>query len=83
MAAVWFVVYGVMRIVFAIRVRKEIDNEWMLIISGFMGVALGALLLIAPIAGVIVGVIWIGVVALIYGVLQIVAALKLRKLVKA
>lgn len=82
-AAVWFVVFGVMRIVFAIRVRKEIDNEWMLIISGFMGVALGALLLIAPVAGVIVGVIWIGVVALIYGVLQIVAALKLRKLVRS
>ncbi len=39
--------------------------------------------MIAPVAGVIVGVIWIGVVALIYGVLQIVAALKLRKLVKA
>lgn len=80
-AAVWFVFFGVMRIVFAIRVRKEIDNEWMLILSGVLGVVLGGLMLVAPWAGLIVGVIWIGVGALIYGVLQIIAALRIRKLV--
>lgn len=79
-AAVWFIVSGVLRIVFAIRVRKEIDNEWMLILGGVLGVVLGGLMLAAPLSGLIVGVIWIGVGALIYGVLQIVAAFKVRKL---
>lgn len=77
---VWFVISGVMRIIFAIRVRKEIDNEWMLILGGVLGVLLGLLMLAAPVAGLIVGVIWIGVGALVYGILQIVAAFKVRKL---
>ena len=81
-AAVWFVFFGVMRVVFAIRVRKEIDNEWLLILSGLLGVVLGGGMLVAPAAGLIVGVIWIGVGALIYGVLQIIAALRIRKLMK-
>ena len=79
-AGAWFLVSGVMRVVFAIRVRKEIDNEWMLILGGVLGVVLGFLLLAAPLAGMIVGVIWIGVGALVYGLLQIYAAFKVRKL---
>ena len=39
-----------------------------------------ASLLAAPLAGLIVGVIWIGVGALVYGLLQIFAAFKVRKL---
>jgi len=78
--AVWFIVSGVLRIIFAVRVRKEIDNEWMLILSGVLGVVLGGLMLAAPIAGLIVAVIWIGVGALFYGLLQIFAALRVRKL---
>lgn len=76
----WFIVSGVMRIIWAIRVRKEIDNEWMLILGGVLGIVLGVLLMMAPIAGVLVGAIWIGAGALIYGVLQIWAAFKVRKL---
>ena len=77
---VWFIVSGVMRIIWAVRVRKEIDNEWMLILGGVLGVILGGLMLAAPLAGLIVGVIWIGVGALVYGLLQIFAAFKVRKL---
>lgn len=77
---IWFIVAGVMRIVFAVRIRKEIDNEWTLILVGVLGVAIGLMMLIAPIAGLIVAVIWIGVGALIYGILQIYVAFKIRKL---
>ena len=38
------------------------------------------LMLAAPVAGLIVGVIWIGIGALVYGILQIIAAFKVRKL---
>lgn len=77
---VWFVFSGVMRIIWAVRVRKEIDNEWLLILGGVVSIILGGLLVAAPVAGVLVGAIWIGVGALIYGLLQIWAAFKLRKL---
>ena len=76
----WFIVAGVMRIVWAVRIRKEIDNEWPLILVGVLGVAIGLMLLLAPIAGLIVAVIWLGVGALLYGLLQIYVAFKIRKL---
>ena len=44
--------------------------------------ALGVLLVMAPVAGVLVGAIWIGIGALIYGLLQIWAAFQIRKLNK-
>lgn len=77
---VWFIVSGVMHIIWALRVRKEIDNEWMLVLGGVIAVLLGFLLAAAPIAGVFVGTIWIGTLALVQGALQIWAAFKVRKL---
>ncbi|WP_353233547.1 HdeD family acid-resistance protein [Diaphorobacter ruginosibacter] len=76
----WFVVSGVMRIIWAIRVRKEIDNEWMLILGGVLGVILGALMMMTPVAGLVVGTLWIGCGVLLYGVMQIWAAFHVRKL---
>ena len=77
---VWFIVSGVMHIIWALRVRKEIDNEWMLVLGGVIAVLLGFLLAAAPIAGMFVGTIWIGTLALVQGALQIWAAFKVRKL---
>lgn len=80
--AAWFIIAGVVRITMAIRVRKEIDNEWTLILSGLLAVVLGGLMLAVPLAGLLVAVIWIGAGALIYGVLQVYAALQIRKLLR-
>ena len=77
---VWIIVAGFMRIVFAVRVRKVIDNEWLLVLSGVLAIVLGCLLTFAPVAGLILALIWIGVGALIYGLLQIFAAFRIRKL---
>jgi uncharacterized membrane protein HdeD (DUF308 family) len=78
----WFVLAGAMRIAVAVRVRKEIKNEWSLILSGVLAIVLGCLLLMTPLAGLILAVIWIGVAALVYGLLQIFAASRLRKLAR-
>jgi len=77
---VWIIVAGFMRIVFAVRVRKAIDNEWLLILSGVLAMVLGCLLAFAPVAGLILAIVWIGVGALVYGLLQIFAAFRIRKL---
>ncbi|HAI47646.1 MAG TPA: hypothetical protein DCM50_13285 [Stenotrophomonas sp.] len=78
--AVWLIVAGIHRIVFAVRVRRHIQGEWLLILSGVLALVLGALLVANPLAGVAVTTLWIGIGSLIYGVLQVVVAFRLRRL---
>ena len=41
----------VFELIAAIRLRKELENEWLLGLSGVLSIALGAVLIIAPGAG--------------------------------
>ena len=76
-------VMGVLEIVAAIRLRKEIKGEWLLALSGAMSVLLG--LIIAAMAAVTPGltalsVAWLlGIYALIAGVALTVLAVRLRR----
>lgn len=75
----WAIALGVFQIVGAIRLRKEIDNEWTLVLGGALSVLFGIVLLAAPGAGA-VGLIWvIGAYAIVFGILLVMAALKLKK----
>ena len=78
--AAWFIVAGAYRILFAIRVRKHVQGEWLLIVSGLLAIALGVLMAMSPIAGLAVTTFWIGICALVYGGLQVFEAFQLRKL---
>lgn len=77
--AAWLIVAGVYRVVFAIRVRKEIQGEWMIALSGLLAILLGLLFVAYPVAGLLTVAIWIGAAALIYGVLQLVAGIRLHR----
>jgi uncharacterized membrane protein HdeD (DUF308 family) len=75
----WAIAMGVFQIIGAIRLRKEIDNEWSLGLSGALSVLIGIILLAAPGAGAI-GLIWvIGAEAIVFGILLIMSALKLKR----
>jgi uncharacterized membrane protein HdeD (DUF308 family) len=77
--AVWAIVHGVLEISAAIRLRKEIQNEWLLILSGVLSVAFGALMILSPGAGAM-AVLWlIGAFSVAYGALLIVLSFKLKK----
>jgi uncharacterized membrane protein HdeD (DUF308 family) len=78
--AIWLILAGVYRIVFAIRVRRQIEGEWLLIVSGVLAIVLGVMMFGNPLGGVAVTTLWIGIGSLIYGVLQVVVAFRLRKL---
>lgn len=78
--SIWLVIAGIFRIVWAIRIRKAISNEWLLILSGLLMVVLGVLMVMHPLAGIAVTTIWVGAVSLVYGLFQIIASFKLRKL---
>ena len=77
--ALWLVVAGIARIVFAIQVRKLVEGEWLLALSGVLAIALGILFFAHPDVGLVTVAIWVALGALIYGALQVAVALRLRK----
>jgi len=76
--AAWAIVTGIMEVVAAIRLRKIIANEWLLILAGIASVAFGVVLFLQPAAGALALIWWIGAWALIFGILLIVLAFRMR-----
>jgi uncharacterized membrane protein HdeD (DUF308 family) len=77
--AAWAVITGVLEIVAAIRLRREITNEWWLVAGGLLSVAFGVLLMVAPGAGALALVFWIGAYAVVFGALLLGLAFRLRR----
>jgi uncharacterized membrane protein HdeD (DUF308 family) len=77
--AAWAIVIGVMELWGAIRLRKEIDGEWMLALSGLLAIAFGVALIVWPLAGALALVWLIGWFAIVVGVVYIGLAFQLRK----
>ena len=46
--AAWAAVRGIFEIIAAFHLRKEIDNEWLLALSGLLSLGLGLFLFAAP-----------------------------------
>jgi uncharacterized membrane protein HdeD (DUF308 family) len=79
---VWAIVKGIADIVAAIRIRKEVEGEWVLVVAGIASIAFGLLVILRPGAGAL-GVLWtIAFFALLLGVLFIYLGLRLRKVTK-
>jgi uncharacterized membrane protein HdeD (DUF308 family) len=76
--AAWAIVTGIMEVVAAIRLRKIIANEWLLILAGIASVAFGVILFLQPAAGALALIWLIGAWALIFGILLIVLAFRMR-----
>jgi uncharacterized membrane protein HdeD (DUF308 family) len=78
--AVWAIAKGVLEIAVAIRLRKEIDNEWWLILGGAASVVFGLLLMSRPGEGAL-AVLWlIGTYAVIFGVLLVLLSFRVKGL---
>ena len=75
----WAVAHGIFEIVGAIQLRKEIENEWMLILGGIISVIFGIIVLIAPGAGALALVWWIAIYSIVFGVMFVAFALRLRR----
>lgn len=76
--AAWSLVTGVAEVVAAIKLRKAIEGEWLLALSGMLSVAFGILLFISPYFGAIAIAIWIGAYSVVFGALLVGLALRLR-----
>ena len=78
--AFWAMATGIFEIALAIRLRKEIEGEWALGLSGLLSVVFGMLLVARPGAGAL-AVVWvIGAYAILFSALLFVLAFRLRKL---
>jgi uncharacterized membrane protein HdeD (DUF308 family) len=78
--AAWAVIRGVLEIVAAIELRKVITGEWALILGGIFSIIFGVVLIAYPVPGVLALVWLIGAYALVFGVMMIVLAFRLRGL---
>jgi uncharacterized membrane protein HdeD (DUF308 family) len=74
------IVRGVFEIAAAIRLRKEIDDEWILGLSGFMSIVFGGLILYRPDAGLLAMALFVGAYMLAIGVLAIALSLRMRRM---
>ncbi|MGH7332888.1 MAG: HdeD family acid-resistance protein [Candidatus Rokuibacteriota bacterium] len=76
--AIWAIVIGIFEIAAAIRLRKEIEGEWLLALRGVLAVLFGVILIVNPGAGALAVVWTIGVFSIALGVLELVLAVRLR-----
>ena len=76
--ALWAILTGIVEVVAAVRLRRELDGEWLLGLSGLVSILFGVVLLARPAAGAL-ALIWaIGAYAILFGALLLGFAWRLR-----
>lgn len=75
--AIWAIITGIIGIFLAIRLRKEIQNEWILGLSSALSVLLGIILVVQPMVGALAVVFLIWFYAILFGILLIVFAVQM------
>ena len=76
--AAWAILMGVVQIYAAYRLRREIEGEWLLALGGVAAIAFGILLIVAPGAGLLSLLALVAAFSIIFGVLQLGLAWRLR-----
>jgi uncharacterized membrane protein HdeD (DUF308 family) len=83
LVAGWALVTGALEIAAAVKLRKVVKGEWLLILSGLLSIILAVLLAIFPGVGMVVLAWWLGAYAFAYGVIGLALAMRVRHWTKA
>lgn len=76
----WAILTGILELIAAFRLRKQVEGEWALGLAGVVSIILGLLLAFRPGSGLIAVVWFVGAYAILFGVLLIVLSFRLRSL---
>ncbi|MGA7356766.1 MAG: HdeD family acid-resistance protein [Candidatus Cybelea sp.] len=76
--AAWAFITGILELVAAVQLRKHISNEIWLIIGGIASIAFGVLMLLFPLIGAITVIYIIAAYAIVFGIIMIGFAFRLR-----
>ena len=79
LVAAWAVLTGALQIAAGVKLRKIIEGEWLLILIGALAIVLGFYMASRPGAGVVLIATWLGIYAIITGILTMVLAFRIRK----
>jgi uncharacterized membrane protein HdeD (DUF308 family) len=77
LVAAWAIVSGGTMALAALKMTRR-DGRWLMVFAGVLSIIWGAALAFAPITGALVLTLWIGAYALLFGIVLIVLALRLR-----
>lgn len=78
--AAWAIVTGILEILAAVRLSREIGGQWLLGLSGVLSLLLGIIMVARPAAGALAFVWLVGAYALVSGILLLAFAFSLRRL---
>jgi len=76
--AAWAIITGVLEIAAAARLHNRIRGEWWLVLGGILSVVAGVWMMRSPGSGALAVVLLIGAYVLLFGILQVVLAFRLR-----
>ncbi|AKU97050.1 putative membrane protein [Labilithrix luteola] len=76
--AFWAFVTGAIELVTAIRLRREVEGEWVMGLAGLLSILFGILLVMAPRVGALVMVFQIGFYAIVFGCALVGVGYRLR-----
>jgi len=76
--AFWAIATGVLRIVMAIRLRKEIEGEWWMALCGLASVLFGMIMIARPGAGALAVVMFIAAWSIVVGTFMVILSFKAR-----
>jgi uncharacterized membrane protein HdeD (DUF308 family) len=74
----WAIFTGLLKVIMAIAFRREVENAWLMGLSGVLSVLFGVILAVLPAAGLLSLVWLVGIYALIFGVALIVLGWRAR-----
>lgn len=77
-------VTGVLDIVIAVRLRRRIQGEWLLVLSGVASIVFGAVVFLYPLGAGALALVWlVGIYAIATGLLLLALALRVRAWARA
>lgn len=77
--AAWAVLTGALEIAAGFRLRKIIEGEWLLILTGVLAIVLGFFMVSRPGMGVVLLTTWLGVWAILSGITLMVLAFRIKR----